>query len=256
MISFWSDRASGRAQVYAMTPDGSAVRRLTNQFSAKRGVWSPDGRRLAFDGRAYDTLFDFDIFVARFDGSRVRRLTRGPARDTSAAWSPDGRWIAFMRTPRERAMPSVWVAPADGGRARRVAAGGPPAWSPDGRIAIPTIGGVGLFARDGRRTGTIQIEGLSELAAWSPDRRRILFTSFVGGTADVYVANADGSRVRRLTRHPGEDVAAAWSPDGSRILFTSDRAGNHDVYVMRLDGTGLVNLTRNRADDWATTWAP
>jgi Tol biopolymer transport system component len=254
-ISFWSDRAAGRAQVYTMNEDGTGIRRLTNQFSAKRGVWSPDGRRLAFDGRSRPTLHDFDIFVANADGSRVRKVTRGPARDTNAAWSPDGRWLAFMRDARDGQVPDVWVVRSDGKRARRIASGGPPAWSPDGRIAVPSPSGVVLYARDGRRVGALRI-GFSEAPAWSPDRRRIVFTRFNGDNAEVYVANADGSKPRRLTRRLGEDLAAAWSPDGSRILFTSNRTGNRDVYVMGLDGTDVVNLTRNLAEDWATAWNP
>jgi Tol biopolymer transport system component len=56
-------------------------------FSAKRGDWSPDGRRLVFDGRFYRTLFDFDIGVMNADGSGAHRITRGPARDEWAtAW--------------------------------------------------------------------------------------------------------------------------------------------------------------------------
>ena len=90
-ISFWSDRANGRAQVFVMNADGTHQHRLTNLFSAKRGDFSPNGRKLVFDGRGYETLFDFDIFVMNADGSDVRRLTRGPERDTQASWSPDGR---------------------------------------------------------------------------------------------------------------------------------------------------------------------
>lgn len=94
-ISFWSDRANGRAQVFVMNADGTHQHRLTNLFSAKRGDFSPNGRKLVFDGRGYETLFDFDIFVMDADGSDVRRLTRGPERDTQASWSPDGRKILF-----------------------------------------------------------------------------------------------------------------------------------------------------------------
>jgi TolB protein len=101
-ISFWSGFA--HAQVYLMAADGSGVRRVTNLYSAKRGVWSPDAKRLAFDGRFYPTLFDFDIGIAQPDGSHVRRVTRGPERDIMAAWSPDGRWLAFTEGDEIRAV--------------------------------------------------------------------------------------------------------------------------------------------------------
>src|ERR671923_186764 len=58
-----------------------------------------------------------------------------------------------------------------------------------------------------------------------------------GGRAQVFVVRADGKRLRRLTRHPGEDYAADFSPDGRKILFLSDRTGLRQVYVMNLDGS-------------------
>ena len=82
-ISFWN--GLGQAQVFVMTADGKGVRQLTHLFSAKRAAWSPDGKRLAFDGRFYRTLDDFDIGIMRADGSGVRRITRGPERDTMAS---------------------------------------------------------------------------------------------------------------------------------------------------------------------------
>ena len=67
------------------------------------------------------------------------------------------------------------------------------------------------------------------------------------GTApsDVYVMNADGTGLRRLTRSRGEDNYPAWSPDGRRIVFGSERDGNLGLYVMKKDGSRQRRLTRN-----------
>jgi Tol biopolymer transport system component len=83
-ITFWTDAPGGHAEVWAMNEDGTGRTRLTNLYSAKRGTWSPDGRRLVFDGRFYRTLFDFDIGVMNANGTGVRRITRGPERDIIA----------------------------------------------------------------------------------------------------------------------------------------------------------------------------
>jgi TolB protein len=251
-ISFWSDRAFGdRAQVFVMNADGSRQRRITSLFSAKRGAWSPDGRRLAFDGRAYQTLFDFDIFVARADGTRARRITRGPGRDLMPAWSPDGRTIAFSRQPTEEGMPELWAVGVDGRGARKlVDVGLSPNWSPDGsRLAFEGAGGIETARSDG--TDVRMLTAGTE-PSWSPDGRLIVFSR--GG--DVWLMRADGSRQRRLTRGSAEELEPTFSPDGRSILFSSDRTGNKDVYVMRVDGSRVRNLTRHRAEDWATSWQP
>jgi len=255
-ISFWSDRAlGGRAQVFVMNPNGTRQRRLTNLFSAKRGDFSADGKRLVLDGRARDTLDDFDIFVMNADGTGLRPLTNGPARDTQASWSPDGRFVSFVRVERRRGAPSIWVVAADGSGPHRIAAGGSAVWAPNGnRLAV---GGFGLtvMSPEGERRRTI-VAGECEVASWSRDGRRILVTRFPHGNPDVYLVRTDGTHLRRLTRQPGEDYAADFSPDGRKILFSSDRSGLRQVYVMKLDGSSKRSLTRSRSNDWATSWQP
>jgi Tol biopolymer transport system component len=255
-ISFWSDRAfGGRAQVFVMNPNGTRQRRLTNLFSAKRGDFSSDGKRLVLDGRARETLSDFDIFVMNADGSGLRQLTSGPERDTQASWSPDGRLVSFVRVKDESSAPSIWIIAADGSNPHRIAAGGSAVWAPDGkRLAV---GGFGLTlmnpAGNGART---IVAGESEVAAWSRDGGRILFTSYRDGNPEVYLVRADGTRLQRLTRQPGEDYAADFSPDGQKILLSSDRTGLRQVYVMKLDRSSMRNVTRSRSNDWATSWQP
>jgi Tol biopolymer transport system component len=94
--------------------------------------------------------------------------------------------------------------------------------------------------------------------SWSPDRRRLAFTSDRDQQAgDVYAMNADGSAVTRLTTSPAVDRNPAWSPDGARIAFESERqGGNRDVYVMNADGSGVTRLTTAEDADIDPAWSP
>ena len=91
---------------------------------------------------------------------------------------------------------------------------------------------------------------------WSPDGRRIVFSSNREGKNEIYVMDADGSNVKRLTSNLADDVNAMWSPDGNRILFDSDRDGNREIYVMDADGGNQIRLTRDNAVDTTATWSP
>jgi TolB protein len=83
---------------------------------------------------------------------------------------------------------------------------------------------------------------------------RIAFTSSRDGNTDIYVMNADGTGVTRLTDNPADDRAPSWSPDGRRIAFASTRNGNSEIYVMNADGTGVTRLTADAHNDGDPAW--
>ena len=87
---------------------------------------------------------------------------------------------------------------------------------------------------------------------------RIAFVSARDGDADIYVMNADGSGVVRLTDNDSSDLDPAWSPDGGRIVFVSDRDNDvekYDIYVMNADGSGVEQLTDGCGNN-APAWSP
>lgn len=119
----------------------------------------------------------------------------------------------------------------------------------NGKIAYsakdPTTGanlGIWTVNPDGGEAAMITPDGRSPV--WSSDGQRIAFSSDRDGNEEIYVMNADGSGVTRLTNDPAFDGEPSWSPDGQRIAFTSDRDGDYDIYVIRRDGNVQVNLTQ------------
>src|SRR5215204_3542268 len=101
-----------------------------------------------------------------------------------------------------------------------------------------------------------QVDWKDGSPAWSPDGRRIAFYSERDGNAEIYVMNADGTGVTRLTNTRADEGYPAWSPDGRTISFDSDRDGNFDVFAMNVDGTNVRPLTRHPGRDVSASWSP
>lgn len=85
---------------------------------------------------------------------------------------------------------------------------------------------------------------------------KIAFASDRDGNFEIYVMNADGGGLTRLTDNPAEDTQPTWSPDGTRLAFVSNRDGNKEIYVMSAEGGGVTRLTTNTAEDIEPAWSP
>jgi Tol biopolymer transport system component len=80
---------------------------------------------------------------------------------------------------------------------------------------------------------------------WSPDGRRISFVSSRGGNFDLYVMDADGTNVTRLTDHPANDFDPIWMPDGQSLIFSSERDSRSDLYRVWLKDRRVDRLTQH-----------
>jgi TolB protein len=263
-------------------------------LGAAPGAGAPASSRIAFalEGGTGPSADLTSLYTVRPDGTGLRRLTVPPTLqalggDSGPAWGPHGRGIVFERnlpywgSDRMRLM-SV---SASGGRATPLTSGpfdAMPSFSPDGRrIAFTrversaTSPGAGLFTVDraGRHVRPLLSEGIDLSADWSPDGRTIAFSRLASpdtplAEATLYLADANGTHVRRLGAAPVHGVSPSWSPDGRRLAFVSFADGNDascdaascppsgELYGVRADGSGLTRLTRSRADDEHPTWSP
>ena len=241
---------SRAGDVYTIRADGTGVRPLLRRAYAP--AWSPDGSRLAFVSHRSG---DEELYVANADGSGVRRLTRSPGPDLSPAWSSDGRSLAWSRKGE------IWRMSASGANQRRIVRKTKawhehysPTWH--GRTIVYSSTRAGffnpeLYAVPAQRLtftkGSDGVLGDDGMPDFSPNGRRIVFTSNRDRNGEVYVMNANGSGQRRLTRRAGDDFLPRFSPDGAQIAFVGLPG---TIYVMQADGTGLRRLTAGTDVDW------
>jgi hypothetical protein len=125
---------------------------------------------------------------------------------------------------------------------------------------VYSAAGSNIYARNVNGTGVVQLttDGVSNQPAWSPDGRRIAFSSRRGGTGgDIYVMDADGSNVvrRTFTASANRNGGPAWSPDGRKIAFThwEGVGGSGVVTVVSADddGTSAIALTKGCMPSWS-----
>ena len=147
----------------------------------------------------------------------------------SASFSGANGKIVYTVAPYDGWPSSIWVANPDGSDPQPLTSGGAgqgdnaPAWSPGGTMIA--------FTRD-------------------------TTASTSDAAADLYIIQANGSGLRRLTSNATDDDSPNWSPDGSRLTFASNRSGNYEIYTMRIDGTDLRRLTSSTASDIQPNWSP
>jgi Tol biopolymer transport system component len=223
--------------------------------------WSPNGKRIAVWGvsAAQRDIWTIDPSAPEPKKTAVR-VTSGTL-VWNPVWSPDGKYLYYgsdrsgtlnlwrvaidEETGSPRGVPEAVPLPAPVAGDFAFARSGDLAYvsatSSHRVLAIPFDANAATVGAPRQILG-----GSQEIISFapSPDGRSIAYTTGGATQEDVYVADADGARVRQLTNDPARDRSIEWSSDAKTLYFYSNREGNaYHAWSIHADGSGLTRLT-------------
>ncbi len=227
------------SQIYIMNADGSDLHAVTK---SDRIPWSPalspDGKQIAFAAKVNER---YQIFVMNSDGTNEKQITFNVSGQTGVSgidWARDGKHLAYTvklsDNPNNQSYDLYTMKP-DGAEQTKITpqpmeALIAPHWSPDGKLII-------FNARDDSPT--------SPATPIDPTAR-----------TNVYIINADGSNVHRLTQSTYNELFPAWSPDGQAIVFLSGGSSNSEFGLYRVDADGTHPMQLSHTLFSQPAWSP
>lgn len=254
----------GCDQIYTMNADGSNVRMVSNGAGRTTCSYFLKGSKKILYGTTFmgdkncpppadyskgyvwAIYADYDIVIAKPDGSDIKQLTATKGYDAEATVSPDGKKIIFTSMR-------------------------------DGDLDLY------VMDKNGRNVKRLTSElGYDGGAFFSPDSKQIVYRAFHPKTEaeinrykerlaqnlieptvfEVWTMNADGTNKRQITKLGAASFAPFFTPDGKRIIFctnyfaTDARKRNFDLALINIDGTGLERVTFEESFDGFPMFSP
>ncbi|MBX3020691.1 MAG: PD40 domain-containing protein [Bdellovibrionales bacterium] len=219
-------------EIYLMDWDGAAEQKITtHQSIALSPTWSTTGDKIAYTAFAFhkaQKMRNSDLFFFEIATGKRWLVSYRKGLNSGAAFFPGDK--NFILTLSKDGSADLFRATADG------------------QTVTPLTKGPN--------------RAMNVEAAISPDGKQVAFSSDRSGRPMIYLMNADGSNVRRLTLAGKYNASPAWSPDGKTLAFAGQDKGHFDIFTMNTDGSNLKRLTDatkpngKPANNESPSWSP
>jgi len=201
-------------KIYRGAQTDADARRLAHEFADDIVAYLGGGQSgIARTQIAYVSALggNKEIWVMDYDGANPHALTHLRSISLTPRWSPDASRIAFTCYVPNRGVTSA-------------------------QICLYSV-------VSNRLIGFPRFRGTNSSPAWSPDGSQIAFMSSLNGDPEIYVVDADGSRLHRITFSAGVNTSPVWNPKtGKQMVFVSDRGGEPVLYLSDSDGSNVQKL--------------
>jgi eukaryotic-like serine/threonine-protein kinase len=261
-IAFLRQVAGSSTQEVRIVPAGGGEPELVGPIAPSFGfvglAWWPDGKSLVVRDGNSGRAGLHRLTLA--DGAR-RQITFPPEGrgDGHPAFSPDGKWLAFIRYSAAAAEVCVTPAANPSAETLRCLAESPMndiAWLPDSeRILYAGNDAIWSVNVGGKPRPERFAEGNFAGLTLHPNGQTFAFTRSSAADSNVWRMSSDGKRSTRLVASSREDSSPSWSSDG-RFVVRSNRSGNFELYTYAADGSGQKRITDFGAHIDNPRWSP
>jgi Tol biopolymer transport system component len=250
-----------RSQVIVIPADGGEEKVLVERDGFLRGVaWSPNGKQIAVEeSTRVNTIGHRVLALVDVATGAYREAFKLPAGSlvTPARWDGDDALI-FGFAPSQAGRGEVVLQRLTLGSTvpQPVLTFG----SLPGRIELAGPGAL-VFDAGGRHQNLFDVgpdhllsrsltggPTVDRQPAFSPDGRRVVFSSDRSGSLDLWSLDVATGAVSRLTFDAADDWDPHWSPDGKHLLWSSNRSGHFEIWMAEPDGTGARQVTADGVD--------